>query len=155
VFGVPKVGQSDFRLRAHSVPNLRLIRVEHATDIFVDLPTEQAWEHVGHAITINYSKNKKRTSINPFGTEGETVTATAHAYKFGKKDQNSTTPSKHRRYPIDPRAKKIQGKHDHEMRNYLHALEHFTHMGSQWVKSFANELGNGIVTAENEMRLVV
>jgi hypothetical protein len=155
VFGVPKVGQSDFRLRAHSVPNLRLIRVEHATDIYVDFPTEQAWEHVGHAITINYSKNKKRTSINPFGTEGETVTATAHAYKFGKKDQNSTTPSKHRRYPIDPRAKKIQGKHDHEMRNYLHALEHFTHMGSQWVKSFANELGNGIVTAENEMRLVV
>jgi len=155
VFGVPKVGQSDFRQRAHSMPNLRMIRVEHASDIYVDFPLGQTWEHVGHTITINYSTNKKRTSINPFGNEGETVTATACAYKFGKRDQNTTAPAKHRRTPMDPRTKKMQGKLDHEMRNYLHALEHFTHMGSQWVRSFANELGNGIVTAENEVRLVV
>jgi len=154
-FGVPKVGQSQFRQRAHSLSNLRLVRIEHASDIYVDLPVGQNWEHVGHTITINYSKNKKRTIVNPKGNEGETITATSHAYRFGKKDQNMTAPPKTRRNPIDPRAKKMQGKHDHEMRNYLHALEHFTHMGSKWVRSFANELGSGIVTAENEVRLVV
>ena len=154
-FGVPKVGQSEFRRRAHSLSNLRLIRIEHASDIYVDLPVGQNWEHVGHTITINYSKNKKRTIVNPKGNEGETITATSHAYRFGRKDQNMIAPPKSRRHPIDPRAKKMQGKHDHEMRNYLHALEHFTHMGSKWVRSFANELGSGIVTAENEVRLVV
>ena len=72
---------------------------------------------------------------------------------FGKKDQINTKTRV--RSVIDPRAKKIQGKTDHEMRNYLHAVEHFTHMGSQWVRDFANEFGSGIVNAENEVRLVV
>ena len=154
-FGVPKVGQKDFRLRAHSLPNLKIIRVEHCSDVYVHLPVGP-WEHVGHTVTINYSKSKKRTMINPKGNEGDTITATAQAFKFGRKNQNTNTNTMHRvRNTIDARANKVQGKADHEMRNYLHALEHFTHMGNPWVSSFANELGSGIVTAENEVRLVV
>ena len=111
---------------------------------------------LGHTIKIEYSKNKKRTVVNPQGNEGETVSAIAKAYKFGKKDAEMSTKPMHRvRNTIDARSKKTQAKTDHEMRNYLHALEHFTHMGSQWVTCFANELGSGIVTKENEIRMVV
>lgn len=150
-FGIPKVGQENFRLRAHSLPNLRIIRVEHAADYYVDLPAGP-WEHIGHTIVIDYCKDKKRTMVNP--GESELVLAHATAYKFGKKCPCSNVNLRGR-YLIDPRGKKTQGKADHEMRNYLHAIEHFTHMGSQWVTSFANELGNGIVMGENEVRSMV
>lgn len=153
-FGVPKVGQSEFRRKSHSLPNLKVFRLENCLDMYVHLPADP-WEHAGHTISINYSKNKKRTVVNP-GNEGETVSAIAIAYKFGKKDLGATKSKIYRvRKTIDARAKKTQSKSDHEMRNYLHALEHFTHMGSPWVSSFANELGTGIVTKENEARMVV
>jgi hypothetical protein len=154
-FGVSKLGQKDYRLKAHSLPNLKIIRAENCIDAYVNLPPGP-WEHVGHTIKIEYSKNKKRTVVNPQGNEGETVSAIAKAYKFGKKDAEMSTKPMHRvRNTIDARSKKTQAKTDHEMRNYLHALEHFTHMGSQWVTCFANELGSGIVTKENEIRMVV
>lgn len=154
-FGISKLCQKDYRLRAHSLPNLKIIRVENCLDMYVNLPVGP-WEHVGHTITIEYAKNKKRTVINPQGNEGETVSAVAKAYKFGKKEVENSTNSIHRVInTIDARNKKNQAKTDHEMRNYMHALEHFTHMGSQWVTCFANELGSGIVTKENEVRMVV
>lgn len=152
-FGIPKVGKENFRLRAHSLPNLRIIRVEHAADYYVDLPTG-SWEHIGHTIVIDYCKDKKRTMVNPKSNESELVTAYATAYKFGKNCHRSNMHVRGR-YVIDPRGKKTQGKLDHEMRNYLHAMEHFTHMGSQWVTSFANEFGSGIVVGDNEVRSMV
>lgn len=152
-FGIPKIGQEDFRLRAHSLPNLRIIRVEHAADYFIDLPAEP-WEHVGHTITIDYATDKKRTMVNPRWNESDLVVAHAVAYKFGKKKVNNLL-NQRVRCAIDSKSKKHQGRLDHEMRNYLHALEHFTHMGSQWVTSFANELGTGIITEGNELRSLV
>lgn len=152
-FGIPKVGQESFRFRAHSLPNLRIIRVEHAADFYVDLPTGP-WEHIGHTIVIDYSKDKKRTMVNPMSNQSELVLAYATAYKFGKKC-HANNMNLRGRHVIDPRGKKTQGKADHEMRNYLHAIEHFTHMGSQWVTSFANEFGSGIVMGNNETRSLV
>jgi len=152
-FGIPKVGQESFRFRAHSLPNLRIIRVEHAADYYVDLPTG-SWEHIGHTIVIDYSKDKKRTMVNPMSNQSELVLAYATAYKFGKKC-HANNMNLRGRHVIDSRGKKTQGKADHEMRNYLHAIEHFTHMGSQWVSSFANEFGSGIVMRNNETRSLV
>ncbi len=151
VFAVPKVGQKKFRERANGLPNLKIIRAELGQDAYVDLPLGP-WEHVGHTISVNYSKGKRKSLINN-NTVGEILTATAAAYKFGKKIQ-SNKPISRVRTTIDTRAK-AQGKSDHEMRNYLHAFEQFTHMGCAWVSSFADEAGTGIVTAENEVRLVV
>eukprot|EP00550_Attheya_septentrionalis_P007830 CAMPEP_0198285960 /NCGR_PEP_ID=MMETSP1449-20131203/5168_1 /TAXON_ID=420275 /ORGANISM="Attheya septentrionalis, Strain CCMP2084" /LENGTH=855 /DNA_ID=CAMNT_0043983579 /DNA_START=125 /DNA_END=2692 /DNA_ORIENTATION=+ len=53
-------------------------------------------------------------------------------------------------------SRKEQGKRDHEMRSYLHALEEFTHLGLPWISRFVGEEGSGIVShVDNEERLVV
>lgn len=156
VFGVPKVGGKKFREKANGLPNLKVIRCCLGQDTYVDLPTG-TWEHIGHTISIKQisSKGKRRGILNANVVSDDTLTAHAVAYKFGKKSQNSNAILRVRNTILSDSRAKSQGKVDHEMRNYLHAVEQFTHMGCSWVTSFADEAGSGIVTAENEVRLVV
>lgn len=144
VFGVPKIASNIFRLRAHSLPNLRIIRVEHGVDPYVEYPLVGNWENIGHTIHIDYQKRNKYSN----SSRNEDCSATVSAYKFGKRNQGQSLPL-HRVFT------KAQGKLDHDMQNYLHAIEHFAHAGSTWVKNFRDHDGTGIVTTENEERLLV
>lgn len=53
VYGSPRVGEEEWRQAVHSVPNLRLYRVENGSDPFVQLPHGNVWSHCGHAIQIS------------------------------------------------------------------------------------------------------
>ena len=52
-FGSPRVGGEEWRQLVHSVPNLRLYRVEKANDPFVTLPAGHDWVHCGHSIQFS------------------------------------------------------------------------------------------------------
>ncbi len=49
-FGSPRIGGEEWRQLVHSVPNLRLYRVEKANDSFVTMPNGHDWVHCGHSI---------------------------------------------------------------------------------------------------------
>lgn len=143
VFGIPKISRKIFRLRAHSLPNLRIIRIENGYDIYVHSPLLGDWEHVGHTIHIVNQARKQKIS----DLDDEFYTS-ATAYKFGKRDQIH-------HLSVQRFLTKTQGKLDHEMQSYVQSIEKFTHFESSWVKSFKDYGGSGIVTAENEVRVVV
>lgn len=52
-FGSPRVGGTEFRHLAHSLPNLKILRVENGLDPYVSAPEGNGWEHVGHGVTMN------------------------------------------------------------------------------------------------------
>ena len=53
VFGSPKVGGEEFCQMVHSLPNLRVVRVELAErDVYTCLPDGPKWRHAGHSISI-------------------------------------------------------------------------------------------------------
>lgn len=53
VFGSPKVGGEGFCQMVHSLPNLRVVRVELAErDVYTCLPDGPKWRHAGHSISI-------------------------------------------------------------------------------------------------------
>ena len=133
-FGCPKIGLQKFKERAHSLPNLRIFRVENGSDACISLPNGPSWQHVGH--TIVFAKNKK-----PSSTQKEPIFV--QIFKFGKKGTFSI------------KVKKANIKQDHEMCSYLDVIESFTHLGCQWVNKFAGEDGDGILATDNEERLVV
>lgn len=77
-FGTPKVGGIAFRHLANSLPNLKVMRVEHGNDPYVNMPSEnkgivgssnglgRKWIHIGHTIRIesiySFLHNGKGTS---------------------------------------------------------------------------------------------
>ena len=76
-YGSPKVGATNFRQLANSLPNLKIIRLENTDDTWVNTPADNhsiKWDHAGHAITIGkssvaayrFDKNKPATVANPF-----------------------------------------------------------------------------------------
>jgi len=53
VFGSPRVGGDAFRQMVHSLPNLRVARVELAErDVYTCLPEGSRWHHAGHSVSI-------------------------------------------------------------------------------------------------------
>mmetsp|Transcript_21686 Transcript_21686/g.25045 ORF Transcript_21686/g.25045 Transcript_21686/m.25045 type:complete len:618 (+) Transcript_21686:390-2243(+) len=143
LFGCPKIGEISFRERSHSLPNLRLVRLENNLDPYVALPHGN-WSHIGHTIVIQNSKENNAPFRKSTALKMEPPVV-AQAFKFGKKGVQQGNAL---------RLKKSQVKSDHSMRNYVHAIEKFTHNGCQWVEKFAGE-GDGILAADNEQRLVV
>jgi hypothetical protein len=170
VFGVPKVGSNRFKERAHSLPNLKIIRVEYGVDNCIELPHGSSWHHIGHAIVITptaSSRNKRRSASSKEGNNRSPLFSPAKenrppnaspqtvalAYKFGKNVVvHPTYPMTRMRNVIETRPKKTQGKSDHEMRSYLNAIEHCTHFPTQ----FCGDDGRGILIGDSkEPRMVV
>ncbi len=146
-FGSPKIGNLSFKERAHSLPNLRLFRVEYGYDWCVNTPSANTFHHVGHAIVIN-SSNKDR-SLTRRRSTSQKEQVHAQAFKFGKKEKETQS------ILINSYLKKpSQEKFDHEMRTYLRAIESFTHQGCKWVRDFVGEDGEGIL-ADKEERVIV
>jgi len=165
-YGAPRVGGKEFRQLTNSLPNLKVMRVEHATDPYVNMPEGAAWMHVGHTIMIASENNptlnniipspsKQYLQISPKIQLGLKINlqqvSFVRAYRFDERRvENSFF-----RGSMNIRAKKIQQKRDHEMRSYIHAMEKFTHQGVPWVSKYVGEEGEGVNGMDNEARCVV
>jgi len=133
VFGSPKVACSHGKLRdlVHSLPNLKILRIEQASDPYVHTPEGSSWTHIGHTIRIAEDRAK--------------------AYKFDK--HQSSNPMEF--FIKQHYNKKNWKKQDNPLHSYVHTLERFTHRGIPWVKTFAGEEGNGLIGKNEEKRLLV
>jgi len=173
-FGSPRVGGIDFRRFVNSLPNLKVIRIEHGKDPFVFMPYGAKWMHVGHTITINphaensgkpggisgvMSQGANNTSQRSLGggsspgcamvTKGSLVLA----YRFDEKREQSNFWIGQGSGAI---SKMIYGDQDRQIIEYVHSLEKFTHMGLTWVSKFVGEEGEGVRSGTgDEMRTVV
>jgi len=168
IFGSPKIGDVRFRNFVHSLPNLRVNRVDYGHDIYTDRPLANpnfTWNHTGHLIRI--SSVKLKYYHDTFSRTPSTL-----AYKFGKKPvKSSKSFKKALKKPVKssksfkkafkkngpkPRfMKKAQGKLDHEMKSYLHSMEHIVRQQLPWVSAFVGEEGDGVRSADNEERIMV
>jgi len=173
-FGSPRVGGIDFRRFVNSLPNLKVIRIEHGKDPFVFMPYGAKWMHVGHTITINphaensgkpggisgvMSQGANNTSQRSLGGGGSPGCATATkgslvlAYRFDEKREQSNFWIGQGSGAI---SKMIYGDQDRQIIEYVHSLEKFTHMGLTWVSKFVGEEGEGVRSGTgDEMRTVV
>lgn len=166
LYGTPRVGGKEFRRLTNSLPNLKVMRVEHGTDPYVNMPEGAAWMHVGHTIVVAsenvlssnsalVSPSKENLLNSPkiqLGIKMNIQGIVARAYRF---DDRRVDRSFFRSGSMNIRAKKIQQKRDHEIRSYIHAMENFTHQGVPWVNNYVGEEGEGVNGMDNEARCVV
>uniref|UniRef100_A0A7S4T1U3 Fungal lipase-type domain-containing protein n=1 Tax=Ditylum brightwellii TaxID=49249 RepID=A0A7S4T1U3_9STRA len=177
VFGTPKVGGLGFRHLGNSLPNLRVFRVEHGVDYFARLPEGSKWDHVGHTLTINattppgesdshhspHMSTRKMVDQTESGSKklmsGNKQPLYALVFRFDeRRPLNGIYHKSGKSLPMraSSGSKKTQGKSDHEMRGYVHAVEQFTHNGLPWVTDFVGTEGKGIVSGvDQEERHVV
>jgi hypothetical protein len=137
MFGSPRVGQKEFRDLAHSLPNLKIIRVDNGKDPYVFFPEGKKWTHLGHTIRLTMGESDDEAS-------------SAKAFKFDDKerreaDGDETAIKKQvlRCYAVGGKKTKKMKK-DHELRQYIDSIENFTHMGLPWVSHFEGDSGTGI-----------
>jgi len=131
-FGCPKVGGKSFREMVNSVPNLKVIRVEHENDLYVQSPDTQSWMHVGHTVVVN--PDRKQPAV---------------AYRFEKNKKNA-------RQFLGRSLNKKLVKSAHGIEAYEYAMEQFARLGLEWVKNYAGEdVGKGVKGGHNEKRLLV
>ena len=67
VFGSPRVGGMEFADMVHSLPNLRMMRVElveAGRDVYACLPDGTRWHHAGHSIRIAPSGAENAPSLS-------------------------------------------------------------------------------------------
>jgi hypothetical protein len=124
-FASPKVGFSLFRHVVNSLPNLKVIRLEHGQDAKCQAPSVGGW-HVGHTLVLSGS----------IGQSAPKPQKAVLAYKFDT-----------------PKHKKFKTTHP-DLRNYITTLEEMARLNLPWVKDFANTAGKGVVV-NNEARQVV
>lgn len=135
-FGSPRIGKEEWRQLVHSVPNLRVYRVENGSDPYVMLPSSD-WVHCGHAIHIHdaivYGKH------------------ISHDFKARRFIRDKTPPSSARSvFKLSP-GTSSQGKIDHEIQSYVNRL---TRSGELWFTDFCEVTGDGVNGANNEKRTV-
>lgn len=146
-FGMPRVGGEGWRRAVHSVPNLRVCRVENGTDPYVSLPAGSEWVHVGHAIQIANGGG---------GGDGDVA---FRARKFDRDRSSSTALLSLSNAnnllgkvvgSVVPTGSSSQGKADHEIRSYCQKL---TTSGDCWFEDFSELKGKGIRANEEDRML--
>jgi pimeloyl-ACP methyl ester carboxylesterase len=153
VFGCPRIGGEEWRQLVHSVANLKVFRVENASDPYVVLPSGSEWVQVGHAISIH-----ETTSENG----GSTATSSSVQFTASRFDRDRITSNNGMfdlikcpkvNLPLGmSQSITTQGKIDHEMKSYVEKL---THSGEKWFTDFVGMNGNGVISfADNERRLL-
>jgi len=161
-FGCPRIGGEEWRQLVHSVPNLRLYRVEKAHDSFVTMPTGHEWVHCGHSIQFGDA------------AQGENVKFTAH--RFDRSAPNVSLSHTLQKVAAEPvRVLKsvqsvaaepgkvlrsvqskvvnipIQGSSNGKdaIQSYVDKL---SSSGDNWVTEFSGMKGKGVSGLDNEMR---
>ena len=140
VFSSPRVGGEEWRQLVHSVPNLRIYRVENGSDPYVMLPSGSEWIQCGHAIQITDNE-----SDGHVGSEFK-------ARRFDR-DQSTSTQNNLLGYV---QAKvfsqgSVDGKVSHEIQSYVEKL---STSGEQWFTDFCEVKGKGVSGENNEMRVL-
>ena len=145
IFGAPRIGGEEWRQLVHSVPNLRVYRVENGNDPYVMLPSGNEWLQCGHAIQICDNMAGKEVSIE------------IKARRFDRESPNASNNTKLLGYvqsmviPKNLAQGSAQGKIDHEIQSYV---EKMAHSGEKWFTDFCEMKGKGVSGANNERRML-
>lgn len=134
VFGSPRIGGEEWRQMVHSVPNLRVYRVENGADPYVTLPAGGEWVQCGHAIQIlgdggdggGAAEFRARRFDRDRPSAGCSASGTVLGYVFGG---------------LTAQGSSSQGKLDHEIKSYDEKL---TQSGDAWFADFCEVKGEGI-----------
>lgn len=153
------MGGHEFRSLAHSLPNLKIVRMEYGSDPWCHVPDEMSWTHVGHSVTVSSkatASSPPSTATASASTDTDGVTSSKskyiQAYRFdgshrGRNLAASGGTSKRIIYKIDKLKTAAtatfsqDGKIDHDIQSYVAAVEAFCPGGSalSWVKTFEGE----------------
>jgi len=177
-FGSPKIGGTEWKHHVHSLPNLKVIRLQNGADPWADCSSESSSSltHVGHTITLlspsSSSSSRSGSSSSAAGGDqrpfslpasprsrarksvDSVVKVKALAYKFDKGSNSQSSKSRAVFHFKRPGLK--NEKRDHTIHAYVHSMKHFTHHGTPWVTEYVGEdVGNGVTGMEDEKRNVV
>lgn len=148
VFGCPKIGGEHWRNECHSLPNLKIIRVQIEDDSFADAPSEPHFTHVGHTILLCSGSSSIAKSSSPDSpkSSGKKGDMKALAFKFDK--------------PAHTKSKffKIKKQSSHPtFKAYMTSLNQFLILGGlPWVTEYVGEnVGTGVHGMKNEQRSMV
>lgn len=147
-FGSPRIGGEEWRQLVHSIPNLRIYRVEKAHDSFVTMPTGNEWVHCGHSIQI-------------LGEEETSVQFEAH--RFDRAAPNASLSHTLQKVATEPvrvlrSASKvvsmpIQGTSNNNGKDAIEAyVDKLRSSGDCWFTEFSGMKGEGVSGMNNEMR---
>jgi len=160
-FGSPKVGEKSFQDWADTLPNLKIMRLEHGSDPFVKTPDDTKWTNVGHSIvfveeqsTAEGAPLSSETVCSPKSGETAKSAITVHAYKFDDRKPFKPISWSGANGLNAQKMKKM--KKDHELCSYINCLELFTKSSDlQWVSHYVGQEGKGISGLDNEERCIV
>jgi len=154
-FGCPKIGALNYRYYVHSLPNLKVMRMEYGCDPWINEPSQPVWVHAGHCIVIE-SGNKAGKSNN----DDSNSTNTAKAYRFGSSrptlpgsDKNKFIRGLSR--PGSKQGSKQERQTDHEISSYIGALERMMKSKTAWPTDYEGSDGVGVSGSNQEKRLMV
>ena len=157
-FGCPRIGGEEWRQLVHSVPNLRLYRVEKAHDSFVNIPTGNEWVHCGHSIQV--SDDEVHFTAHRFDRSAPHVSLSHTLQKVAtdpgrvlKSVQSvATEPGKVLR-SVQSKVVNIpiQGSSNGKdaIQSYVDKL---SSSGDNWFTEFSGMKGKGVSGHDNEMR---
>lgn len=161
VFGSPKVGGDEFCQFVHSLPNLRVVRVECTDDAYTCMPEGAKWRHAGHSISIVPPQASAFSTTLIESVVGASSSAAAEAdsstkvvaYKF---DKGKPGPSNFLLQSVSELSRMLPLGHGkgavREIGSYIEEVEKLG--GDGWVKEFAGLVGDGVKSG-GEARLVV
>ncbi|KAL3801529.1 hypothetical protein HJC23_000967 [Cyclotella cryptica] len=168
VFGCPRIGGEDWRQLVHSVANLKVFRVENASDPYVLLPSGSEWVQVGHAISVvdtgscageltsgvaatntgNGSSSKNTVQFTARRFDRDRIVSNSGMFDLIKCPKGLNLP----RNITGIQGITTQGKVDHEMKCYADKI---INSGDRWFTDFTGMEGNGVISfADNERRLL-
>ena len=158
IFGSPRIGGEEWRQLVHSVPNLRLYRVEKANDSFVTMPHGNDWVHCGHSIKFG----------DVAAQQGESVQFTAHRFdRLAPIASLSHTLQKVATEPVrvlksvqsvaaEPgkALRSVQSKvvSTHMQGSIQSYVDKLSGSGDNWCTEFSGMEGKGVSGLGNEMR---
>ena len=151
-FGSPRVGGEEWRQLVHSVPNLRIYRVERANDSFVTMPAGNEWVHCGHSIQMD-----EQFTAHRFDRAAPIASLSQMAQRVLTKSVQSvaTEPVKVLRSASKVVSIPIQGGpsngKDATIESYVDKLRS---SGDSWFTEFSGMKGNGVSGIDNEMRTI-
>ena len=163
----PRVGGPGFCRLVHTLPNLRVLRLEHGHDANTVVPADSpthTWNHAGHTVYLKKTHHNMNTiHVNNHNHNNNNSTSSStmvvRAYRFDKHKSNSVLKNI-----------KCQEK---DLSMYVQALQHLHDSAaaaatttktnnrskkpsSAWVQGFVGEdVGKGVLGRGNEKRLVV
>jgi len=144
VFGCPKIGGEKWRNDTHSLPNLKVIRIQTEDDSSANAPADPSFLHVGHTILLCSGSSSIVKNASP-SLKGKKVDLRALAFKFDKPAHTKSTFFKIKK-----------NASNHTIDAYSSMLNQFSLQKLAWTKEYVGEnVGEGVHGMKNEKRNMV